>query len=186
MKRKGAQRYPTETIQQAIAKYEGGARLSAIARDLGIRKSTVKYWLDNATKFMGESSHENPVTARIQKRLTSEVWDIIFAALKVLKGKLEQTTARDLIDVISELFDRQAQFGSLSSRTPMPEKVMEKSQEIRIMVQQFLQKKQTPQASEAAESSLSAAPLEQSSSPERGTATGEHEAASSEVNGATS
>lgn len=185
MKRKGAQKHPTEVIQQAIAKYEGGARLSAIARDLGIRKSTVKYWLDNATKFMGEGSHENPVTARIQKRLTSEVWDIIFAALKILKGKLEQTTARDLIDVISELFDRQAQFGALAARAPMPEKVMEKSQEIRIMVQQYLQKKQPQATSEPSEKSLSAAPLEQTKSPDAAPAAQAIPGAESEGNGGT-
>src|SRR3989344_2628456 len=130
MKGKGAQKHPTAVIQQAMAMYEGGARLSAIARALGKRKSTVKYWLDHATKFMGDETHENPVTARIQKRLTSEVWDLIFASLKILKGKLEQTPARDLIEVISELFDRQSQFGALASRAPMPEKVVEKSQEI--------------------------------------------------------
>lgn len=185
MKRKGAQKHPTEVIQKAIAKYEGGARLSTIARDLGIRKSTVKYWLDNATKFMGEGSHENPVTARIQKRLTTEVWDIIFAALKVLKGKLEQTSVSDLVDVISELFDRQAQFGALAARAPMPEKVMEKSQEIRIMVQQYLQKKQPQPTSEPEEKNLSAAPLEQLKSPNDAPASGEEPAADGEGNGAT-
>src|SRR5258708_14325573 len=65
MKRKGPQKHSTETIQKAIAKYEGGARLSVIARELGLRKSTVKYWRDNATKFLREEAGQHPETIRI-------------------------------------------------------------------------------------------------------------------------
>lgn len=160
MKRKGPQRHATEKIQQAIAKYEGGAKLSDIAREFGVRKSTAKYWLDNATKFMGEDSGKNPVTARIQNRLTRETWDIIFAALKTLKGKLEQAPVRDLVAVIKELFDRQAQFGALNQRTSVPpEKVLEKSEEVRITVQKFLQKRDGD-APTPVETSLSGEPPE--------------------------
>lgn len=140
MKRKGPQKHSTEVIQSAIAKYEGGARLSAIARELGVEKTTVKYWLDNASKFLPEDRKQSPVAARIHTRLTRETWDIIFAALKVLRGKLADASVRDLVAVISELFDRQAQFGALTGKGRIPENVMEKSEEVRITVEKFLQK----------------------------------------------
>jgi len=183
MKRKGPQKHSTETIQKAIAKYEGGARLSAIARELGIRKSTVKYWLDNATRFMAEDSGRNPVATRIQNRLARETWDIIFAALKTLKGKLDQASVRDLVAVISELFDRQAQFGALSDRQALPERLLEKSEEVRITVQKFLQRKAS--GPESAASDLADAPVEPLQTDTTGAGSGSGDAAQGEGNGAT-
>ena len=141
MKRKGPQKHSNETIQTAIAKFEGGARLSAIARELGVEKSTVKYWLDNAARFMPERKGTNPTAARIQTRLTREAWDIIFLALKEIKRKLSEASIRDLVSVMGELFDRQAQFGMLAGRNAVPERVLEKSEELRITVRQFLHNK---------------------------------------------
>lgn len=158
MKRKGPQRYSTEIIQSAIAKYEGGAKLSAIARELSIEKSTVKYWLDNASKFLPEAG-SNPAVARIGQRATRESWDIIFAALKEIKRKLDEGTLRDLILVISELFDIQARIGALTGRHAMPEKSLEKSEEVRITVQRYLQKKITEEA-ESEKTSLSGEPVQ--------------------------
>jgi transposase-like protein len=183
MKRKGPQKHSTETIQKAIAKYEGGARLSVIARELGLRKSTVKYWLDNATKFLGEESGQNPVAMRIQNRLARESWDIIFAALKSLKGKLDQASVRDLVAVVSELFDRRAQIGALTDRQAAPERFLEKSEEVRITVQKFLQRKAG--GPDPLPSDLGGAPVEplqtetSSAQPEGG------DAAQGEGNGAT-
>ena len=165
MKRKGPQKYSSETIQSAITKYEGGARLSAIARELGVTKTTVKYWLDNATKFLPDEPGKNPVAARIQNRLTREVWDIIFTSLKHMKRKLEEASVRDLVSVVSELFDRQAQFGVLSARNGVPEKVFEKSEEVRITVQKFLQKKSSVETTEPLKESLGGGPPEQNDEP---------------------
>ncbi|OGS08269.1 MAG: hypothetical protein A2270_10585 [Elusimicrobia bacterium RIFOXYA12_FULL_51_18] len=141
MKRKGPQKHSNETIQNAITKFEGGARLSAIAREIGVEKSTVKYWLDNAARFMPERKGANPTAARIQTRLTREAWDIIFLALKEIKKKLSDATIRDLVAVMGELFDRQAQFGMLTGRNAVPEQVLEKSEELRITVRKFLHNK---------------------------------------------
>jgi len=141
MKRKGPQKHSNETIQSAIIKFEGGARLSAIAREIGVEKSTVKYWLDNAARFMPEKKGANPTAARIQTRLTREAWDIIFLALKEIKRKLSEASIRDLVSVMGELFDRQAQFGMLTGRNAVPEQVLEKSEELRITVRQFLHNK---------------------------------------------
>lgn len=140
MKRRGPQKHSTEVIQSAIAKYEGGARLSAIARELKVEKTTVKYWLDNASKFLPEDRKQSPVAARIHTRLTREVWDIIFAALKVLRGKLDEAEVRDLIVAIKMLFELQAQLGTLGGINRVPEKIMEKTEEVRVTVQKFLQK----------------------------------------------
>lgn len=141
MSRKGPQRYPTEVIQGAIARLEKGARLADIARELNVPKNTVKYWLDHANKHLPETSNARPVEARIHARLTRETWDIIFAALKALRGKLADASVRDLVAVVSELFDRQAQFGALAGKTQAPEKVFEKTEELRITVQKVLQER---------------------------------------------
>ncbi len=159
MKRKGPQKTPTEVIQKAIARYESGTKLSVIARELGKRRSTVKYWLDNATRFAAQDqeSETDPIMARIQNRLTRQSWDIIFAALKTLKGKLEQASVRDLVAVVSELFDRQSQFGALAGSRTAPDRVMEKSEEVRITVQKYL-KRQAGEGEPIRD--LGAAPLE--------------------------
>ena len=141
MKRKGPQKHSNETIHSAITKFESGARLSAIAKELGVEKSTVKYWLDNAAKFMPDKQGPNPAVVRIQSRLSREAWDIIFLALKEIKRKLSEATIRDLVTVMGELFDRQGQFGMLSGKNAVPERVLEKSEELRITVRQFLQNK---------------------------------------------
>ncbi|OGS07192.1 MAG: hypothetical protein A3J70_14495 [Elusimicrobia bacterium RIFCSPHIGHO2_02_FULL_61_10] len=161
MKRKGPQKYSTEVIQSAISKFESGARLSAISKELGVPKNTVKHWLDHASKYLPESA-EHPVATRIHNRLARETWDIIFAALKVLKGKLPDASVRDLIAVVSELFDRQAQFGALTGKSRVPERVLEKSEEVRIRVETYLKKRTS---GESPKSSLGGAPLERSDAP---------------------
>ena len=182
MKRKGPQKHSTEVIQRAIAMYEGGARLSAIARELAVEKTTVKYWLDNASKFLPEEGRsQSPVAARIHTRLTRETWDIIFAALKVLRGKLADASVRDLIYAISELFDRQAQFGALTGKGRVPEKVMEKSEEVRITVEKFLQK----QAAGSTISRQGGPALERAEEPAAAEQIIDAEAEGPETNGAT-
>jgi len=164
MKRKGPQKHSNETIQTAIAKFESGARLSAIARELGVEKSTVKYWLDNAARFMSEKQGPNPAVARIQARLTREAWDIIFLTLKEIKRKLPEASIRDLVSVMGELFDRQAQFGMLAGRNAVPERVIEKSKELRITVREYLSKKSAGE--KTASESLGDRPVQRSDEPE--------------------
>jgi len=141
--RPNAQKYPVEVIQSAIQKFEGGARLTNIARELGVSKTTVKYWLDHANKFLGDGTAESPIATRIQKRLTRETWDIIFAALKVLRKKLPDAGPKDLVQIIGELFDRQSRFGSIGSRNEVPAKVIEASEEIKVSVQKYLRKQES-------------------------------------------
>lgn len=179
--RKGPQKHKTELIQAAIAKYESGARLSAIARELKVGKTTIKYWLDNASKFLPEDRKHEPVAARIHQRLTRESWDIIFAALKALRGKLAEASVRELVSVISELFDRQAQFGALAGRSRVPERVLEKSEEVRITVQKFLQERQM----QGAGNKQGAAGTEQTEEPASSAQVIDAEAESSETNDAT-
>jgi len=141
MIRKGPQKHSKEVIQTAIAKFEAGGRLSSIAREMGIEKSTVKYWLDNASKFIADSVGKNPVAEQLKSRLTREAWDIIFAALKEIKRKLPEASVKDLIIIVGELFDRQGQLGVLAGRGPVPQKVLASSEEVKITVHQFLQKR---------------------------------------------
>jgi transposase-like protein len=139
--KKGPQKHSTEVIQSAIAKYEGGARLSAIARELNVEKSTVKYWLDNANRFMPEST-TSPITSRIQARLTKEAWDLIFMSLKEIKKKLPDANIRDLVALMGALFDRQAQFGKAFGSNVVPDKILERSEELQVTVRRYLQEKE--------------------------------------------
>lgn len=154
MKRKGPHRHSMEVIQNAITKFEAGAKLSTIARELKVGKSTVKYWLDNSTRFLPQS---DPIISRTGQRLSRESWDIVFNSLKILKGKLQEMSGRDLVLVISELLDLQSRFGTLSGKNSVPGKVLEKSEEVRITVQKYLQKKISDNESE---SNLSNKPVE--------------------------
>jgi hypothetical protein len=147
MKRK-MQRHSNEMIQSAITKFEAGAKLATIAKELNVNKSTIKYWLDNSAKFLPGSTDKNPIISRIGQRLSRESWDIVFASLKTLKGKLQEMSGRDLVLTISELLDLQSRFGTLSGRNSVPEKVIEKSEEVRITVQKYLQKKISDNESE--------------------------------------
>lgn len=142
MKHAGPQKYSKEIIRTAIERLEAGARLTAIARELNVPKNTVKYWLDHSNKYLEEGSGTSAVAVRIQGKLTKETWDIIFLALKSLRKKLDDASARDLVQVISELFDRQAQFGALTAKKEIPERVIESSEEVRITVQKYLEKRQ--------------------------------------------
>ncbi len=181
MKRKGPQRHSNETIQSAITMYEGGAKLSAIARKLEIEKSTVKYWLDNASKFLPESG-SNPVVARIGQRATRESWDLIFAALKQIKRKLSEGNIRDLMLVVTELFDLQSRMGTLTGKHSVPVNAVEKSEEVRITVQRYLQQRSQ---GDVVKTSLSGEPVEQIQSAEILPAVSAVTSDKEETNGAT-
>jgi len=182
MRRKGPQKYSNKIIQSAIAKYEGGAKLSAIARELDVEKSTVKYWLDNASKFLPEAG-SNPAVARIGMRATRESWDIIFTALKEIKRKLSKGTIRDLILVVGELFEIQARIGALTGRRAMPAGVFEKSEEVRITVQKYMQKKTAGMTTEISQSDST---MQQDKSSDDGVRIVDAEAKEKDANGATS
>ena len=146
--KKGPTKHSKEVIQSAISKFENGARLSAIARELGVEKTTVKYWLDHASRFAAESAG-SPVTSRIQSRLTKEAWDLIFMSLKEIKRKLPEANIKDLVSLLGELFDRQAQFGKALGSNAVPEKVLERSEELQVTVKRFLAGKADSGSSES-------------------------------------
>lgn len=147
-------RHPNNVIHAAIMKYENGAKLAAIARELKVSKTTVKYWLDNASKFIPGVENKTPLNSRLGQRLTSESWDIVLKSLKELKNKISEMSGRDLVVVISELLDLQSRFGTIAGKNAVPDKVIEKSEEVRITVQRYLEKQnpeqicQKPQAIE--------------------------------------
>lgn len=129
-------------------KFEAGAKLSALAREFKVNKSTIKYWLDNAPKFMGDDDEKSPIISRLGERLSRESWDIVFNALKELKDKLIEMSGRDLVFLIRELLELQLRFGVIANNNTVPEKVIEKSEEVRITVQRYLEKQNIPLQSE--------------------------------------
>ena len=135
--KKGPLKHSKDVIQSAITKFANGGKLSAIARELGVEKTTVKYWLDHANRFITDSQ-DNPIATRMQTRLTKESWDIMFMTLKEIKRKLPDATIKDLIALLGELYTREAQFGRGLASNPVPEKIIERSEELQVTVKRFL------------------------------------------------
>lgn len=141
---KGPQRYSKETIQSAIQKLEDGASLSAIAREIGIPKTTIKYWIDNANKFLGDEHGDNlnSKVSRVQNQILDYGWRLLFKLYKRIQTKMPDAAFRDLVYAASELQGRLTQIrtlhGSVSGETPS---VMEVSEETKVTVRTFLEKK---------------------------------------------
>lgn len=115
MSNKTLQRYPREIIQDAILKVEDGASLTAIAKELGVAKSTVSYWLTNASKFMGKDFERdlNPKIAQIQQRAIEYGWKLYFSLIKKINATKDSASFRDLVYGASELQNRLLQLKPL-------------------------------------------------------------------------
>jgi len=143
MNRKGPQKHSTETIQKAIALFESGAKLSAIARQFGVQKSTAKYWLDNAPKFQAQQTGPGPVIARMLRQIAHMDLEVRLRAYKVLKEKLPEATLEQALDVLCRLPSQQHSWPALSAAS-LSKGETERS-EVHITVQKFLEKQQTNQ-----------------------------------------
>jgi hypothetical protein len=122
---------------------EAGASLTAISKELGIPKTTVKYWLDNAHRYLSRHPGKIPMSnlPAIKSRLEWLGWDILVMSYRALKSKLRDAPVRDLVYVISEIFDRQAQIGALTGEVKIPDRVIQVSEETRVTVREYLDKK---------------------------------------------
>ncbi|MBI4395448.1 MAG: transposase [Elusimicrobia bacterium] len=146
MKRGGPQKYPKEVIRAAIQKMENGASLSSIARELGLSKTTVKYWLDNAPKFLAKDSGKGfgVGQGRVQAKISVYGWALLFKIYRQIGRSMEQASFKDLVYALSELHK------SLPQLTPMtgngvPSRILEMKEETRVTVKEYLDKQKRAQ-----------------------------------------
>jgi transposase-like protein len=120
MSNKTLQRYPREVIQGAILKVEDGASLTTIANELGVSKSTVSYWLTNASKFLGKEFERdlNPKIGRIQHQVIEYGWKLYFSLIKKINATKDTASFRDLVYGASELQNRLLQLKPLQIHGP--------------------------------------------------------------------
>lgn len=142
---KQAQRYPVEIIRQTINKLEDGASLTAVAKDLGVAKSTVSYWWNHASKFMGKGFEKslNPKIAHIQTQILEYGWRLCLKAIRKLNDKIDEATYKDLIYGASELQDKLMQLKPLNGSHKVSSTQVEVSEERKITVRRFLEKQKS-------------------------------------------
>lgn len=141
--KRGPQKYPKDLIRSAIKKREEGASLTSIAKDMGIAKTTVKYWLDNPSKFLAETSFESPneKVSRVQGQILDYTWRYAFHLCKKLQEKEDDASFRDIVFGINQLVDVLGRVQVGGSHHPVTPPVLEVSEETSITIRRFLEKK---------------------------------------------
>lgn len=152
--RRGLQRYSKDFMQTAIQKMDNGTTLSDLARELGLSKSTLKYWADHREKFLGDGKSLKTAVSKNHEKYLRESWKLRFKSLKAIESQIEGASLQNLIKLLTELREGQTQIGPLpsSGKSGVAQAVVEKKAEISLTVSQFLSRK--------LEVDLSAAPPE--------------------------
>lgn len=192
-----SKRYPLEFIRGFIQLVHGGISLSDASRQKGIRKSTGKYWLDNADKFLPKGDKSVAVAGnRLQDRYLRETWKLRFKALKAAEQKLKETdaiTLKDIVALLAELREggtQPALVGSGETLGQLSAEYTEKHAKIKMDVSNFLKKsvKETTDAvaEQGAEKNLTAPPVERGSEGDEEMVISDEKTEEEERNGANS
>lgn len=140
--RRGLQRYSKDFMQTAIQKLDNGMTLSDLARELGLSKSTLKYWADHRDKFLGDGKSLKSAANKNHEKYLRETWRLRFKTLKAIEGQIEGASLQNLIKLLTELREGQTQIGPLPAGKPgVAQAVVEKKAEISLTVSEFLSKK---------------------------------------------
>lgn len=152
--KRGLQRYSRDVIRSAIKKREEGVSLSAIAKDMGIAKTTVKYWLDNPNKFMSERNDNLTPEGRVnlyQTKLLDYGWKYIHNLTKNLSKKEENASFRDIVFGIRELAAVLGQIQIVGGHEPLSGAIVEVSEQTSVTYRRFLEKKKKMESTEKTE-----------------------------------
>ena len=109
MKRRGPARYSNAEIDTALARVKGGETLSAVAKDLGTSKSTLKYWADRASSQPSRTPVTSQQAAKRMRKLADRAWLSITLAFRKLNAELAKEKpqgVRDLVLAIAVLADK--------------------------------------------------------------------------------
>lgn len=141
--RRGLQRYSKDFMQTAIQKLDNGMTLSDLARELGLSKSTLKYWADHREKFLGDGKSLQSAATKNHGKYLRESWRLRFKTLKAIEGQIDGASLQNLIKLLTELREGQTQIGPLpgNGKPGMAQAVVEKRAEISLTVSEFLSKK---------------------------------------------
>ena len=149
MPKQAAEQYPREVKQETIKKVQEGGRgiLTAVAKELGVPKTTIKYWLDNADKILGSDEADgftqHPTVMKIQKQIVEHGWKLYFKIIKRLNTQLEEASFRDLIYGASELQNKLMELKPLNGLARVSTTTeVQVSEERKVTVRRFLEKQQ--------------------------------------------
>lgn len=162
--KRGPQKYPKELIRSAIKKREDGASLSGIAKEMGLPKTTVKYWLDNPHKFLAEKTDRLTAEGRTnlwQTKILDHGWKYVHHLCKTLSKKEENASFREIIFGIKELSSVLGQIQIVGGHEPAAAAIVEVSEQTSITYRKFLAKKKELEAGVGSgKDDLAAAPLD--------------------------
>ena len=155
MGHKGPQKHAPEVIQAAIAKADAGVKLSDIAREFNVTKSTVKYWLDHPGNY---PTANNAGTPKAQRICAEGFWLVLGEAAARLRKNMPETWEGNL-KILTELAPHIQSIRALDSRSAsVQSRVVEVSEEIAVKVKNFLKSRTSK---EATETDLGSPPPEQ-------------------------
>ena len=97
------QKYGEETRQRAFALLETGESVSAVARTLGVPRTTLKGWLDRRSE--AEEADMEALHRRNKERFASDAWRTIHAGSTLLVHRFERALRNEaeLDRLLSEL-----------------------------------------------------------------------------------
>lgn len=149
MPKQAVEQYPREVKQETIKKIQEGGRgmLTSVAKELGVPKTTVKYWLDNADRILGvdeaDGFSRHPTVMKLQKVILEHGWKLYFKIIKRLNTKLEEASFRDLVYGASELQNRLMELKPLNGLAHVSSTTeVQVSEERKVTVKRFLEKQQ--------------------------------------------
>lgn len=158
MPKQAAEQYPREVKQDTIRKLQEGGRgiLTAVSKELGVPKTTIKYWLDNAEKIMGDDEAggltQHPVVIKLQRQIIEHGWKLYFKIIKKLNNKLEEASFRDLVYGASELQNKLMELKPINGLARVSATTeVQVSEERKVTVKKFLEKQQERLGSENGE-----------------------------------
>jgi hypothetical protein len=142
--KRGPQRYSKEVIRSAIKKREDGGTLSGIAKEMGLPKTTVKYWLDNPHKFLSDRTDRLTPDGRIvlwQSKILDYGWKYVHHLCKTLTKKEENASFREIMTGIKDLSLVLGQIQIVGGHEPATATIVEVSEQTSITYRRFLDKK---------------------------------------------
>ena len=176
MKRKAQARHKPDEVKRAVARIQGGESLSAVAKDLGVSKSLVAYWIEHADRLLpstGSSALTSPKNALRTRKFIEQCLATIALAFECLKAELKKDSPKGVKDLgllIAVLYDKKTQASQrLEGQTPRAAQDWSASEDTLLILRQHREGGVArPPAKNTVAASLEAAALEQ----QKGTAGG--------------
>lgn len=115
MKRKTQARHKAEEIDKAVARVQAGEPLSNVAKELGVSKSLVSYWIEHADRLVPSKTAAVPASPKATlrtRKFIEQCATTIALAFERLKAELRKDAPKGVKDLglmIAVLYDKQTQ-----------------------------------------------------------------------------